>query len=367
VGPYALYIYEVPGLALGLKQVIRHEYRQSVTWSSLTLPMAWGRGNSTTGWPLFNSNENSFNTGWCDVVPGTLTSTRCTLRTYLYQVYSIQGQFLGWYPTSPGNAVFAYTARSTLAAPTTDPDVAQSYFVPQADSTVNPTEGTAAIQYFRTCPNNDGTQTLPHNARLKVVLRNSAGAPIVGVQATEIFALFNGGSAAQGFSGAGADSIIANSEFNSSPACPDVRALEADAATDANGVAYITLKGATPGKPGTATRDPLRKWGHYDSEMPVYVRGIKLQGRLTTGSANGTYQLEIKTFDLLDGLGTGVNQGEAVTASDYNDVVAHNNQADSADPGNWWRDFDNSGIVNSIDINFIGAHVNHGCNSPNNP
>jgi len=296
-----------------------------------------------------------------------MTSTGCTLRTYLYKVFTLTNVFIGWFPTSPGNQVYAYTAKNMTSPPTADPSPSQSYFVPQADSIINPTEGTPALQYFRACPNNDGTQMLTHNARIKVVAKNAAGTPIAGIPGTDIFVLLNGGSAAQGFTGAGAESMVANSEFNSSPLGADRREISADAPTDANGVTYITLRGPTPGLPGTSSRNTQRKWGHYDSEMPVYIRGTKLVGRLTSGSPNPVYQLAVKSLDLLNGLTTTPNVGEAVTSDDYNDVVAHNNQADSADPGNWWRDFDNSGTVNSIDINLVSAHLNHGCTSPLNP
>jgi parallel beta-helix repeat protein len=47
--------------------------------------------------------------GWCEVIPGTITSTSAQLRTFVYEVYNLQYISLGWKPTSPGSVTFAYT------------------------------------------------------------------------------------------------------------------------------------------------------------------------------------------------------------------------------------------------------------------
>src|SRR5205823_10944645 len=138
----------------------------------------------------------------------------------------------------------------------------QSYFVPEADAVSNPSTGINAIKWFRTCPNTDGTQALSHSARVRIVVKDAQGAPLVGIEPSEIFALFNGGTSAQGFSGQGADSIIANFQYNQTAVCPNLRTLNADSATDASGKTYITLIGSTPGFPGVGSRSALRKWGH---------------------------------------------------------------------------------------------------------
>jgi hypothetical protein len=238
------------------------------------------------------------------------------------------------------------------------PDLTQSFYVPQAGDYTGPVEGDEAIQYFRVCPNNDGDGSLPLAARIKVVARDQNGNPLSGIVAEEICILFNGGTPAQGFSGIGADSVIANSTWNNSPMCPDVRCIQADATSDANGVAYITFTG-----PG-GVRDPNRKWGHYDSELPVYVLGYKISGRLTSGSANGTYILRIKNLDQTGGLGANLNQGESVTTTDFNAIATGlgiNNAV------SYWRDFDSDGVVGMSDFNLITFHVGHNCGSPNNP
>jgi hypothetical protein len=244
------------------------------------------------------------------------------------------------------------------------PDVTQSFYVPQSGTVATPTEGTLAARLFRACPNNDGGSSLPGNARVKVVVRDVNGNGIAGIAAADVCLLFNGGTPLQSFSGVGADSVIANAQFNQSPLCPDVRCVQADDQTDATGTTYITFTGATPGSPGVGTRNPLRKWGHYDSEIPVYVLGFKISGRLTTASANGTYTLQIKNFDFQGGLGTGLNQGEVVTSTDFNNVAT---KIGITDLLTWWRDFDSVGGTTSTDFNLISGHVTHSCSSPNNP
>ena len=251
---------------------------------------------------------------------------------------------------------------STQASPgrsTGIPDISQSFYVPQAvEDSIGVVEGNEAIQYFRACPNNDGDSSLPNSARIMVVLRDANGIGIPGISPADICILFNGGTPAQGFNGVGADSVIANSQFNQAPRCPDVRCVQADAPSDADGVAYITFTG-----PG-GVRDPDRKWGHYDTELPVFVLGIKLSGRLTSDAANGTYTLRIKNFDSVGGLGTALNVGEAVGAPDFTAIA---NNIGLVNAFTYWRDLDSNGEVDVADLNMISYHVTHDCDTPNNP
>jgi hypothetical protein len=263
------------------------------------------------------------------------------------------------------------------------PDLQQSFYVPQAgdpDPTglapgIHPfqtavlTEGTAAARLFRACPNNSGT-SLPNNARIKVVVRDANGNGIPNVHAADICVLLNGGTPAQGFNGIGADSVIANFQFNPShnlpngtpgPGCPDLRCIQADGPTNAGGVTFITFTGSNPASRGIGIRDPNRKWGHYDSDLPVYVMGFKIQGRITTGSANGTYVLRIKNYDWTAGLGTVSNQGEWVTITDFNGI---SNGIGVSSLTSYWKDFDSSGIVDVTELNLVTNHLNHNCNTP---
>jgi hypothetical protein len=247
------------------------------------------------------------------------------------------------------------------------PDPGLSYFVPQAGSVGSPIEGNSARAYFRACPNNDGT-SLPNNARVKVFIRNAKGVGLAGVPAAAIYTLFNGGTVLQGFTGPGADSVIANSQYNPSPACPDVRRINADAPTDTLGVAYITFVGAS-GTPGVGLRDAARKWGHYDTEIPVFSYGHNLHGRLTSSSANGSYALQIKNYDFTyGGLGTALNQGERVSSAEFNYVGNNIGQTPSpSHPFAWWADFNSNGVIDASDFNLIVQHFGHDCLTPDNP
>lgn len=244
------------------------------------------------------------------------------------------------------------------------PDVANSFYVPQTGAVTTPTEGTTATRLFRLCPNMDGSVTFPNSARIKVVVRNGHGGGIAGIAATDICMLFNGGTADQSFSGLGADSVIANSQYNLSPLCPDVRCVTADVPTDSSGTSYITFLGSDGVQGGVAVRNPNRKWGHYDTELPVYVLGFKLSGRLTSASGNGTYTLRIKNLDWTGGLTTAMNAGETVNILDLNGEA---NSIGINSAVSYWKDFDSSGAVNSTDLNILITHLNHNCTFPNDP
>lgn len=66
----------------------------------------WGRGVHTTGW---RNESPNFGEGFCEIVPGSLTNTSATLRTYVYEIWSISGSYLGHYPASPNNVTMAYS------------------------------------------------------------------------------------------------------------------------------------------------------------------------------------------------------------------------------------------------------------------
>ena len=268
-----------------------------------------------------------------------------------------------------GTAIAAVLAWIVPAAYAGVPDLTNSFYVPQVGAVATPTEGTIATRLFRMCPNNDGGSSLPNSARVKVVVRDVNGAGIPGVAAADMCVLYNGGTSVQSFSGVGADSVISNSQFNPSPLCPDLRCVAADAPSDASGTAYITFTGADAASPGVGLAYPnnnrLRKWGHYDTELPVYVLGFKLSGRLTTvGSVNGSYILRIKNVDWTGGLGTGLNQGETVTVTDFNGIangIGVNNAI------SYWKDFDSVNGVQGPDLNIITNHLNHDCDTGSLP
>ena len=268
------------------------------------------------------------------------------------------------------------------------PDPAQSFYVPEigpvATSTSAPVggfgveavtaclppcqQGTLAINQMIMCPNNDVTGLRSNNARLKVVVRASDGSPIANIPAADICAMFNGGTPAQGFSGVGDDSIIANSQFNGAASgrnCPDVRCVSADAPTNASGTTYITWAGSTPGSPGVSTRDPLRKWGGFAGNVPVMVLGFAIQGRLTTGGVPGSYTAHVKNVDLAGGRSTlAGDPGEIVNSVDNNAMNG------AALAYKYFADFVNRSDtrVDSFDKNFWNGHTllgGHRCNVGN--
>ena len=91
----------------------------------------------------------------------------------------------------------------------------------------------------------DVAALIDNNARIKVVVKDATGAPIAGINVTRIVIELNGGTPAQGFGGNGADSVIANHDFNQNPPCPDLRPIYADAPTDAAGVTSATTTSST--------------------------------------------------------------------------------------------------------------------------
>ena len=200
------------------------------------------------------------------------------------------------------------------------------------------------------------------NARLKIVAKATNGSPIAGIPAADVFVLFNTGTQVQGFCGAGDDTIIANYQYNPLANCPNVFFVPADGPTDASGVTYITWLGATKDGSGNAIRDPVRKWGAYAGSVPVMVLGIPLQGKLTSTSPLGSYTAHVKSLDFVGGNMTVLNQGEVVNTADINKVQA---DAVPGKPYIYSEDFDNTGAVNSVDLNFIKAHNDHKCNFPN--
>ncbi|MDO8549943.1 MAG: T9SS type A sorting domain-containing protein [Ignavibacteria bacterium] len=104
------------GLATGGYIVKRYDVRKTITFPTQysVNPYIWGRGvNATVGWSAANPN---YQTGYCNVV--WVNSTQAQLQTFVYQFFNGLGQSVGWYPSTVGNAAFAY---SILGAPLSGP------------------------------------------------------------------------------------------------------------------------------------------------------------------------------------------------------------------------------------------------------
>jgi hypothetical protein len=231
-----------------------------------------------------------------------------------------------------------------------------SFYVPQAGPVAAPLEGASvpkSFSFFRACPNNDGNGSLPNSARIKVVAKDVLNNPMVGISADSICALFSE-----------ADSIIAGTPCDS---CPIVRCLSADAPTDINGVTYITFTGANPASPGVGVRDPNRKWGHYDSKIPVRIKGVEIFGRLTTGSLPNTYTLVIRNFDVVGGFAFPCIPGEAesVDAADWSAFLWC--LGGGLCPMFYQLDFNWDGMLTAQDVNVFVNHFGHNCTNPFNP
>lgn len=104
-----------PGLPDAVYSVKRSEIRTAVTFPSsyCNLVGAWGRGVGTTGYR--EEQGRCYGEGLCDVVPGTLTTTGATLRTFVYEVWSVNGQYLGFWPKAANAVVFQYTVLGVLS------------------------------------------------------------------------------------------------------------------------------------------------------------------------------------------------------------------------------------------------------------
>jgi subtilisin family serine protease/tetratricopeptide (TPR) repeat protein len=117
---YQMTIYGAQALGLpdGTYWVRRHEVRQAVTFPTTRNVAVWGRGVATNGWA--DEGSVNFTYGWCETVNGTITSTGATLRTFVYEVYDSDLEFLDCYPTTPNNVRFEYTVHGIPATITSN-------------------------------------------------------------------------------------------------------------------------------------------------------------------------------------------------------------------------------------------------------
>jgi subtilisin family serine protease len=122
-GQYNMYIFGASGLTDGQYKVVRHEVRATVSFPSISNPSVWGRGVATTGWnkeEVVGGVSRNFTMGFCEPVPGTLTSSSATLRTYVYEVWNVGGTtYYGFFPTTSSGVVYAYSVLGTcpISAP----------------------------------------------------------------------------------------------------------------------------------------------------------------------------------------------------------------------------------------------------------
>jgi len=112
---YEIAFLSAPGLADGTYLAERHRIEAAVIYGSdpvyIMTPHVWGRGVVTNGYSDSNPNHAM---GWTQPVEGTVTKTECELRTYVYEVWNVNGQHVGWYPCEPDQVQFAYTVLGRL-------------------------------------------------------------------------------------------------------------------------------------------------------------------------------------------------------------------------------------------------------------
>jgi len=92
----------------------RCEIRYAITFAKryATPPIVWGRPVANGGVTPSNPNSEIFFTG---VVPGSVTTTGATLRTYVYELWDLQGHYQGWWPAAKDQVGFGYTVLGEVA------------------------------------------------------------------------------------------------------------------------------------------------------------------------------------------------------------------------------------------------------------
>nr|MBN2276435.1 S8 family serine peptidase [candidate division Zixibacteria bacterium] len=100
--------FDIPNMADGVYIAKRYEVRKSVTFphSYLESPHAWGRGVAARGYSAANPN---FGMNYAGVIPESVTETSCVFRTWVYEIWTVSGTYVGWKPCAPEDVKFAYT------------------------------------------------------------------------------------------------------------------------------------------------------------------------------------------------------------------------------------------------------------------
>jgi hypothetical protein len=134
------------GRYFGKRYCVRCAVQYSGNVPGSSFPKAWGLGDgASTGWSAASPN---YQKGFCRVVNGTQTETGCVLESFVYEVWTPQGEYLGWQPCSPAEVLFAYTTLDRAAgAAVPGEDGAAISDVRLAILTGNPTRSRAVIRW----------------------------------------------------------------------------------------------------------------------------------------------------------------------------------------------------------------------------
>jgi len=163
-----------PGFNPGYYYTEKIEVRKSVTFSIpfQNSPYVWGRGKGTVG---YNQDAAQYAIGFCEAVPGTVTPTGCTLRTFVYRYTEVSGgSTLGWFPVQPSSVQFAYTALGQLR-PTDAGDEDEVAASGVRFSVENPLRREGALFV-----------SLPHDMVTALRIYNVAGAHVATLQQGEL-------------------------------------------------------------------------------------------------------------------------------------------------------------------------------------
>ncbi|MBK8231267.1 MAG: hypothetical protein IPK72_11890 [Candidatus Eisenbacteria bacterium] len=126
LGDPQLGVWTIPPLNLDAQLCYAYEATADVTFPAMVAtPSVWGVGRWTGGTSLSNPN---YGEGWCEVMPGSLSATGCTLRTYLLKLVIGWPVVELWWPCAPEDLTFGYTILGEVSVsgmPETAPSRAQ--------------------------------------------------------------------------------------------------------------------------------------------------------------------------------------------------------------------------------------------------
>ncbi len=108
-GPYVYSLIGIPWIdPLLVWNVMVYEIRKDVVFDQEfeSIIGAWGRGAASNGYRLTNPNHGWF---YSEVVPESVTNTGMTMKTYVFEIRSLDGYYFGFSPCTPSEATMAYT------------------------------------------------------------------------------------------------------------------------------------------------------------------------------------------------------------------------------------------------------------------
>lgn len=97
------------GLSDGVHFAQQYKIIKNITFPRefVSTPLVWGRGVATLGFTGANPN---YGAGYTEVIDGSVTTTGCVLKTFVYEVWELGNKSLGFFPCEPSQVQFAYTA-----------------------------------------------------------------------------------------------------------------------------------------------------------------------------------------------------------------------------------------------------------------